>query len=105
MARKSISPPRSLRCSHSSLLEISEAHDLNGRGSAAAQERIGACDQFAELEGFGDVIVGAEIESEDDVLLLALGREHDDGHVESVAAHDAADFVTIYLRQHDVEED
>src|SRR5262249_22479860 len=72
---------------------------------ATPEERVDARQQFAELERFGHVVVRAEVEAENDVLLLAFGGEHDDGHINAAAAHHAADLVAIDARQHDVQED
>jgi hypothetical protein len=41
--------------------------------------------QLARAEGLGEVVVGAELEAEDAVDLLALGGEHDDRHCQLAA--------------------
>ena len=46
----------------------------------APQRRLHAGAELAQRERLGDVVVGAELEAEDLVDLLGLGREHDDRH-------------------------
>ena len=76
-----------------------------GGGGMAAEEGLRAGDEFADAEGLGDVIVGAEIEAADDVFLLALCGEHEDGHGEFFRADGAADFKAVEAREHDIEDD
>ena len=68
------------------------------------QERIDARHQFLAPERLGDVIVGSQVQPQHHVLFLTLGGQHDDGRVERVLAHGAADFVAVDLGQHDVEQ-
>ncbi len=58
-------------------------------------------------EGLGDVVVGAQLQTSDDVGLFALGGEHDDGYVAGlgVALEQLADLQPVYARQHEVQED
>ena len=44
----------------------------------APQDRLHAQEQLAHAEGLDDVVVGAELEADHAIDLLALGREHDD---------------------------
>ena len=48
---------------------------------AAPQDRVDAQHQLARAEGLGDVVVGADLQADDPVLLAAERGEHDDGHV------------------------
>ena len=73
-------------------------------GAAPPQQRLHAGDELADAERLGDVVVGAELEAADDLLLLALGGEHDDRQLELPLADLPADFVAVELRQHDVEQ-
>ena len=45
---------------------------------APAQHRVDARDQLARVERFGQVVVGAHLQADDAVDVLALRREHDD---------------------------
>ena len=51
---------------------------------APAQERVGASHQLADAERLGDVVVGAQVQPQDDVFFLALGRQHQDGHFQAM---------------------
>ena len=51
----------------------------------APQQRANARDELARRERLDEVVVGAELETGDAVLFLALGGEHDDRHVGGVA--------------------
>ena len=70
-----------------------------------AQERLHPGQKLLDAEGLGHVVVGPEVQPQHDVALLALGREHDDGHVQPVLADQAADLVAVDLGQHDVQQD
>ena len=69
------------------------------------QHRVDARDQLARVEGLGQVVVGAHLEADDAVDLLALGREHDDGHVLPGAAQPPANAEAVLAGQHEVEHD
>src|SRR6516162_8102416 len=86
-------------------LELAKAYHLSGRGPPPPQEGIRAGQQFSELERFGHIVVGAQIQTQDDILLLTLRGEHDDRHVQPAAAHHTADLVAIDLGQHDIQQD
>jgi hypothetical protein len=67
-------------------LERAETHQLPAGGRAAvapravpAQDRADARQQLARLEGFGQVVVGADLQADDAVHRVALGGEHHDG--------------------------
>jgi hypothetical protein len=47
-------------------------------GVAAAQDAADARQQFARLERFGQVVVGAHFQAEDAVQRLVAGGQHDD---------------------------
>ena len=63
----------------------------------AAQRRLHAAAELAQRERLGDVVVGAELEAEDLVDLLGLGREHDDRH-RRARAHAPADLEAVEAR-------
>lgn len=54
--------------------------------------------------GLDDVVVRACVEAAHDVGVVTTGREHDDGHWPG-GADAAADFETVGVRQHQVEDD
>jgi hypothetical protein len=76
-----------------------------GASAAPSQQRLCPRDQLAGAERLGDVVVRAEIQPEDDVLFLPLGRQHHDWHINPLATQRPAHVETVHLRQHDVEED
>ena len=70
----------------------------------AAQRGLDAAAELAQRERLGDVVVGAELEAEDLVDLLGLGREHDDR--DGAARPQApADLEPVEPRHHHVEHD
>ena len=72
--------------------------------AGAASDGADACDQFAEAERLGDVVVGTHLEAEDSVELLGTRGEHDDGSFGALAqlpAHVAA----VHVGQAEVEKD
>ena len=80
-----------------------------GAGAAlrAAQQRAHARDELVRAERLRQVVVGAELETDDALGFLGAGGEHDDrdrgGRL--VRAHDAADLEAVDVRQHQVEHD
>ena len=59
---------------------------------------------FQDVEGLGHVIVRPVFQAEDLVHILALGREHDDGHV-ALFADALANLNPIDFGQHHVQQD
>ena len=58
-------------------------------------------------EGLGQVIVRAQLEADDAVHRVALGREHQDRHLAHLAGHCAnapADLQAVHVRQHQVQD-
>ncbi len=84
--------------------EFSEPVRLGRLGIAAAQKGVRARHEFADAKRLGDVIVRPEVQAENDVFLLALGREHDDGRLDAALAHRAADLVAVHFGEHDIEQ-
>ena len=72
---------------------------------ASAEDGLDACEELADAEGLGDVVVGSELEAEDFVDLLALGGEHDDGDVHPLGSDSLADLEAVELGEHEVEDD
>src|SRR5262245_30285081 len=73
---------------------------------AATQDRLDAGQELLDLERLDDVVVGADAQPEDHVSLLALGGQHDDGHLPGlrVAAQPLRHLQAIEARQHEVED-
>ena len=70
----------------------------------AAQHRPDPRGHLARAERLDDVVVGAELEADDAVGLLAAGGEHDDRDARALAQR-AADVVAGAVGEHHVEED
>jgi len=64
-----------------------------------------AGEQFARVEGLGQVVVGTDLEADDAVHILDLGREHDDRRQVVGGTQAAADRQAVLARQHQVEHD
>ncbi len=75
-----------------------------GGGPAAAQYRLHAQDQLARAEGLGDVIVGADLQAQDAVVLVATGGKHDDRH-RPLPPHPPAHLQAVHAGEHQVEHD
>jgi len=58
---------------------------------ASTQNRLDPCHQFTRIEGFGEVIVCAELKAENFVDIFIPRREHDDGSLIAVRTQSAAD--------------
>ena len=71
----------------------------------AAQQRADARDEFAQVVGLGEVVVGAHLQAEDLVHLVRLHGEHEDGLTEAELAHLAAEVEAGAVGQTDVEDD
>ena len=76
-------------------------------GARPTQHGAHARDDLLRREGLDDVVVGAELEPEDAVDLLASGREHHDRHRRraGILAQPPAHVEPAELRQHQVEQD
>ena len=70
----------------------------------AAQHRLDAGQKLARVEGLAEIIVGAELQTDDSVGLLGHGGEKDDGNFGRVAQM-AAERQAVLARHHDVEHD
>ena len=71
------------------------------------QDGPDAGQQHVPAERLGDVVVGAHVQTRDDVAFFALGRQHDDGHAGRLGIRPqlAADGQTIQAGQHQVQQD
>ena len=54
---------------------------LLGRGASPAQQGPNPGLHLQNVKGFGDVVVGTALKAHNFVRILALGGEHDDGHI------------------------
>ena len=87
--------------------EAVETGGFSGAGAAlagASQDGADAGEEFAGVEGFGQVVVGAEFEADDAVGFVAHGGEHDDGDV-GHGAQPAGDVEAGLAGEHEVEDD
>ena len=76
-----------------------------GRCATAAQDRADAGNELARIAGLGQVVVGADLETDDAVDVVAPGRQHDDRRFDPRSAQAPADRQAILARQHQVEHD
>ena len=81
------------------------AHRRRPRGCVGGCKH--ALDQLVRAEGFGDVVVGADLAAELLIDLPSLCGEQDDGDVlgGGIVLDHAAGLVAVELRHHDVEDD
>ncbi len=71
------------------------------------QEGSYAGDQRCGPEGFGDIVVGTQIQADDRIGLLSAGRQHNDGNFRGIRSgpHMLADVESICSGQHQVADD
>ena len=69
----------------------------------ATQNSLNAEHELFHREGLGDVVVGTDFEAFDDVVLLRLCRQEDDGHFGVGLADFLGQRKTVFLRHHHVE--
>ena len=76
-------------------------------GRRAPHESAHSREELVEVEGLGQIVVGAGVEAEHHVTLGAARREHQDGHRQGVVpiAQRAADREAVQLRQVEVQHD
>ena len=84
-------------------LQIVDAQHGAPEHRGAAEEGADAGEEFVEVEGFGEVVVGAGIEPVDAGGRVAAGRQHEDRHVVG-AAQFTREFQSGLARHHDVEQ-
>ncbi len=75
------------------------------RRARAAQEGAHAREQLPERERLHEVVVGAEVEAADRVLLRVARGEHEDRRAVAARAQAAADLEAVEVRHQDVEDD
>jgi hypothetical protein len=87
-------------------LDVAGPEDLGAGGASSrpAEHRSHARHQLFGTEGFDQVVIGAELEADDPVGLLAPRREHDDGRARR-ATKLARDVEPVHARQAEIEHD
>ena len=89
---------------HAIHLDIGEVQRRGGdRGASPATERPDAREQLVEGERLGQVVVGAAVETANDVLRRVASREHEDGNRRTLAAQLGRDREAVLLRELHVE--
>ena len=92
--------------------EFTEAHKLlvqRGRGGwchgrrVASQHGMDTCQQFARIEGFGEVVISTHFQANDAVHIFATCGEHDDGYVVLLGTQLPAERQSVFTRQHQVQ--
>src|SRR6478672_442068 len=73
--------------------------------AAAPDESAEPREELAEVEGLGEIVVGAGVEAGDLVVDGIARREHEDGHVDAFSSDLSADLETVHFGQDDVEHD
>ena len=86
-------------------LQVVNADERTFDLMAAANEGADASQQFLQLERLGHVVVGAKVEALDLVLHAAPRRQHEDVRAQTVLAPTLQQRQTVFLGQHDVEDD
>lgn len=71
---------------------------------ATPEHGVQTREELARVERFGNIVVGAEVETDDAIVVVAAGREHDHGYVAGLADF-PADGESVVAGEHDVEQD
>ena len=69
----------------------------------AAQDGLNTEHELLHGEGFGDIVVGTNLEAFEDILLKRLGGQEDDGHVGIGRADLLCEGEAVFLGHHHVE--
>ena len=85
------------------MLRAFELGAVVGGVAGASQHRADARQQLARIEGFRNVIIGAQLQADDPIGLLAHRGQHHDGHL-GLAAQPAREVEATLARQHQVED-
>jgi len=76
-----------------------------GGCGGAAEERVNSRKEFADAEGLGDVVVSAEIQSDDFVDFLTFSSKHQDGRRIFFGAELFAYVIPARAGKHDIKDD
>src|SRR5262245_30023163 len=71
----------------------------------AAQHGFYTQSQFAHTKGLGNIIVGTECESRNDILISRFGGENDEGLLAAVMTDSIADGKAVEPGEHNVQDD
>ena len=85
----------------------SDGFGFGAGGCGAAQDAAHAGEDFADGEGFGDVVVGAEVQSGDGIVFGVAGRAEDHGDTGrfGILLEDAGHAEAAHFAHHDIEQD
>ena len=86
-------------------LDIESVEGGMGGSFATADEGLGAGEEFAEVEGFGEIVVRTGVEELDDSVLAFFCSEDENGGGIFAGAHAAEEAVAVELGEHEVEND
>ena len=85
--------------------EVADLQRARAAARDAAHERAQPRKQLAEVEGLGQVVVGADVEAADAVADLSARGEHEDRRPALALAQRAADLEAVAAGEHHVEDD
>jgi hypothetical protein len=71
--------------------------------AGAAEECVDSCKEFADAEGFGDVVISAEVQSDNFVDFLTFSSQHQDGRRILFGAELFAYVIPARAGEHDVQ--
>ncbi len=71
----------------------------------APHDRLNSGDQLTLVEGLRQVVVSPHAQALDLVVQIAEARENEDWCLNTCSAQTAQDFVTIDIREHEIEND
>src|SRR5262245_8362400 len=87
--------------------KIGNLQDIRPRSEIArsADQRLNAGEQLIEIEGFGEIIVGADAQAFDLVLERVHGGQHQNGRVIALQAQALTDVIAVHVGQHQIQHD
>ena len=77
---------------------------IDGQAASASQDDLDAGEQLARAEGLGQIVVGAHLQPDDTIGLVAAGGEHQHRDV-GFGAELATERQTVVARKHQIEHD
>ena len=86
-------------------MEVCDLESVVGECGASSEKCPYAGGEFAEIEGFGEVIVGTGVEASNSAGDFVLGGEEEDWRGVASIAEGAADGESVEAREHDIEND
>src|SRR5262245_40652516 len=78
--------------------------DNFGARLRSTQDGVDSRQQLSGVEGLGQVVVGADFQTDDAVDIVAARGQHDDGHLR-LRSKPSQDFDAVHLRHHHVQND